>query len=112
MLKSSQGLKGRARRSIRLEQKVDAHGAGEVLSRPCREACEPLRVILIICESWADQFFVRQRPVNLGGVEEGDALLDGCPDQRNCLLLVCGRAVAEISDLNPGPTSSSFVSGP
>ena len=32
-------------------------------------------------ECLADEFLVRERPVDLGGVEEGDAEVDGGPDQ-------------------------------
>ena len=46
-------------------------------------------------ERLADELFVRERAVDLGGVEERDAALDGRPDQRDHLLLVGGRTVAE-----------------
>ena len=46
-------------------------------------------------QRFAHQLLVRERAVDLGGVEEGDAALDGRPDQRDHLLLVRGRAVAE-----------------
>jgi hypothetical protein len=32
-------------------------------------------------EGFADEFFVDERPVDLGGVEEGDAAFDGGADQ-------------------------------
>ena len=41
----------------------------------------------------AHQFLVRERTVGLGGVEEGDAALEGRPDQRDRLLPVGRRAV-------------------
>ena len=46
-------------------------------------------------ERLADQFLVGERAVDLGGVEEGDAALDGRADQRDHLALVRRRAVAE-----------------
>ena len=45
---------------------------------------------------FAHEFLVRERTVELGGVEEGDAALHGCTDQRDHFLLVrgwSGRAV-------------------
>ena len=46
-------------------------------------------------ERLADQLLVGERAVDLGGVEEGDAALDGRADQRDPLLPVDRRAVAE-----------------
>ena len=46
-------------------------------------------------EGLADELLVGERAVDLGGVEEGDAALDGRPDQRDPVPLVRGRAVAE-----------------
>ena len=46
-------------------------------------------------EGFAHEFFVRVRAVDLGGVEERDAAFDGRPEQRDHLLLVLGRTVAE-----------------
>ena len=46
-------------------------------------------------ERLADQLLVRERAVGLGGVEEGDAALDGGADQRDHLLPVRRRAVGE-----------------
>ena len=46
-------------------------------------------------EGFAHEFFVRERAVDLGGVEEGDAALDGRPKQLDHLLPVLGRTVAE-----------------
>ena len=43
----------------------------------------------------ADELLVRERAVDLGGVEERDAAIDGRANQRDHLLLVLGRAVAE-----------------
>ena len=46
-------------------------------------------------EGFAHELLVRERAVDLGGVEERDAAFDGRPNQRDHLLLVRGRAVAE-----------------
>ena len=46
-------------------------------------------------ERFAHELFVRERAVDFGGVEERDAAFDGRADQRDHLLLVRGRAVAE-----------------
>src|SRR5919202_560171 len=43
-------------------------------------------------QGFTDQLLVCEWAVHLGGVEEGDAALDGRADQSNRLLLVCGRA--------------------
>ena len=45
-------------------------------------------------ERLADELLVRERAVDLGRVEEGDAALDGRPDEGDHLLLVGSRAVA------------------
>ena len=44
---------------------------------------------------FAHELFVPERAVGLGGVEEGDAAVDGRSNQRDHLLLVGGRPVAE-----------------
>ena len=46
-------------------------------------------------EGLAHEFFVRERAVDLGGVEERDAAFDGRPEQGGHLLLVLGRAVGK-----------------
>src|SRR5208282_1862576 len=43
----------------------------------------------------AHKFLVRERAIDLGGVEERDALFDRRPDQGNHLLPVTRRAVTE-----------------
>ncbi len=44
-------------------------------------------------EGFAHQFFVRERTIDFGGVEEGDAAFNGRPNQRDHLLLVrAGRS--------------------
>ena len=45
-------------------------------------------------ERFADELLVRERTVDLGGVEERDAALDGGADQRDHLLPVGERRVA------------------
>ena len=53
-------------------------------------------------------FFVRERAVDLGGVEERDAAFDGRPDQRDHLLLVRRRAVAEkLIPMQPRPRAET-----
>ena len=53
----------------------------------------------------ADQLLVRERPVHVGGVEEGDAELERAVDRRDRLVLV-GRAVelghAHAAETDPG----------
>ncbi len=43
----------------------------------------------------ADHLLVDERAIGLGGVEEGDAPLEGCADQPDRVLLLLGRPVAE-----------------
>jgi len=45
-------------------------------------------------ECFADEFFVRERAIDLCGVEEGDAALDRRAHERDHLLLIRGRPVA------------------
>ena len=45
------------------------------------------------CKRFADEIFVRERAVNLGGIKERDALLVGCTDDLDALIPGCGRAV-------------------
>src|SRR6476646_4247002 len=44
---------------------------------------------------FANQFFVGEGAVDLGGIKERDATLDGRTDNLNALLFVDGRTVAE-----------------
>jgi hypothetical protein len=46
-------------------------------------------------KGFAHEFFVRIRPVGLGRVEEGDAALEGRPNEGDHLLLVGGWAIPE-----------------
>jgi hypothetical protein len=46
-------------------------------------------------KGFAHEFFVRERPVRLSRVEEGDAALDGRPDELDHLLSVGCRAIPE-----------------
>src|SRR6266542_4941022 len=66
----------------------------------------------------AHELLVRERPVDLGGVEEGDAVLDRRTDEREHLLLVCRRAVAKAHshaaepdgrDLEIAPSKSALL---
>jgi hypothetical protein len=47
-------------------------------------------------ERRADVLLVRERTVRLGGVEEGDAALDGGADDRNCFGAVGRRPIAVV----------------
>ena len=46
-------------------------------------------------ESFAHEFFVRERTVHFGGIEEGDAAFDGRTNQRDPFLLVDRGTVAK-----------------
>ena len=46
-------------------------------------------------EGFTHEFFVGERAVDFSRIEECDAAFDGCPDNRDHLLLVFGRTVAE-----------------
>jgi hypothetical protein len=46
------------------------------------------------CQGFADEFFVDERPVDLGGVEERDAAFDGGADECDVVGPVEGGAVA------------------
>ncbi len=46
-------------------------------------------------EAFADQFFVDEGSVHLGGVEKGDAALDRLAQQRDHFVFVAGRPEAE-----------------
>ena len=58
-------------------------------------------------EGFAHQLLVRERAVDLGGVEERDAALDGRPDQGDHLLLVRRRAVAMLMPMQPSPMADT-----
>src|SRR2546428_3413373 len=46
-------------------------------------------------ERFAYEFFIGKRPVYFSSVEECDAVLNGCANKSDHLLLVCGRPVRE-----------------
>ena len=46
-------------------------------------------------ERFAYELFVRERAIDLGGIEERDATIDGCAQQRDAVLFVDRRAVAK-----------------
>jgi len=46
-------------------------------------------------EGFAQEFFVRERAVDLGSVEKRDAAFHGCAEKRNHLPLVFGRSVGK-----------------
>ena len=64
-------------------------------------------------ERLADELFVGERAVDLRGVEEGDAALDGGADQRDHLLLVrrAGRR-PELMPMQPSPIAETWRSLP
>ena len=59
-------------------------------------------------EGFAHEFFVQERAVDLGGVEECDAAFHGCPDQSGHLLLVFGRAVRKAHSHAAEPEGRNF----
>ena len=59
-------------------------------------------------ESFAHEFFVRERAVNFGGVEECDAAFHGRSDDRDHLLLFSGRTVAKAHSHAAEPDSRDF----
>src|SRR5579863_1446172 len=46
-------------------------------------------------ESFTNEFLIRQRSINLCGVEEGNAMLDCCADDFDCLVLVGCRPISK-----------------
>src|SRR6185369_16464485 len=42
----------------------------------------------------ADHFFVRERPVSFGGIEEGDAAFERRANEFDCFLFISGRSIA------------------
>src|SRR2546430_15688107 len=59
-------------------------------------------------EGFADKLFIQEWAVNLGGVEECDTALHGCPQQRGHLLLVFGRTVRKAHSHTAEPESRNF----
>jgi hypothetical protein len=59
-------------------------------------------------EGFAHKFFVRERAVDFGGVEEGDAAIDGRPKECDHLLLVCRRAVRKAHSHAAEPDRRDF----
>ena len=59
-------------------------------------------------QRFAHEFFVGERAVDFGGVEERDAEFDGRPDQGDHLLLVFGRTVAEAHSHAAEPDGRNF----
>src|SRR5271166_3496647 len=56
-------------------------------------------------EGFANQLFVQERAVDLGGVEERDAALHGRPEKGSHLLLIFGRAVRKAHPHTAEPES-------
>jgi hypothetical protein len=61
-------------------------------------------------ERLAHQLLVRERTVDFGGVEKRDAALDGRTDQRDSLLLIDWRTVAEAQSHAAEPDGRNFQS--
>jgi hypothetical protein len=59
-------------------------------------------------ESLTNKFFVRERSVNLSGIEERDPAVDGRSNQRDHLLLVCRRTVAKAHSHAAEPDRRDF----
>src|ERR1022692_1498482 len=59
-------------------------------------------------EGFAHEFFVCERAVHFGGIEECDAAVHGCPEKRGHLLLVFGRTVRKAHSHAAEPESRNF----
>ena len=59
-------------------------------------------------QAFAHQLFVRERAVDLGRVEKGDATFDGGMEQRDHLLLIGRRAVGHAHPHAPEPERRDF----
>ena len=59
-------------------------------------------------EGFAHEFFVGERAVDLGGVEECDAAFHGGPEKSGHLLLVFGRAVGKAHSHAAEPEGRDF----
>jgi hypothetical protein len=59
-------------------------------------------------QSLADKFFVRIRPIDFGGVEEGHAFFDGGPDQRDACFFVDSWAIAKAQTHTPKAEGGDF----
>ena len=97
------------------------HGLPDVL-RPAAQPAAPGRLSLPlrsnptwwqsppVCgrrESFADQLFVGERPVYLGGVEECDAAIHRGMEKSGHLLLVFRRAVGKTHPMHPRPMADT-----
>jgi hypothetical protein len=60
----------------------------------------------------ADEFFVRERAVGFGSIEEGDAAIDRGANQRDHLCLIAGRTVARAHAHTAEPEWRNFQSVP
>src|SRR5215203_754828 len=58
-------------------------------------------------ERIADKLLVRERAVDLSGVEEGDAALDGGADERDPVLLGRERGNAWLRPMQPSPIAET-----
>ena len=58
--------------------------------------------------AFTDELFVRERAIGLGGIEKADAPLDRDPHERNSMLLIHWRAVADAQTHASVPNSGDF----
>ena len=58
-------------------------------------------------ERFADELFVRERPVHFGGVEERDAAVDGRADEPNARLLVDAWPNPKLRPMQPKPSAET-----
>jgi len=59
-------------------------------------------------EGFTHKFFVYERAVHFSSIEERDTAFHGCADNRDHLLLVFGRTVAEAHSHAAEPESRNF----
>src|SRR5678815_5169887 len=57
---------------------------------------------------FANEFFIRERTVHFGSIEERDASFDGCSNQRDHLLLFFRRTVAKTHSHAAQPDGRNF----
>ncbi len=58
-------------------------------------------------EGFAHEFFVRERAVDFGGIEEGDAAFHGRVEKGGHLLLVFWRAIEKLIPIQPSPRAET-----
>ena len=58
-------------------------------------------------ERFTDEFFVRVRTINFGGVKKCDAAFNGRPNQCDHLLFVARRTYAKVIPIQPSPMAET-----